>query len=81
MAFLDQLIEASVNGEKLSDDEIREEVDAVMFAGHDTTATCMSWFLYCMARNPQEQVRSINIFMTNSNSVKLIFTIFQDIVF
>ena len=57
---MDLLIEASENGGKLSNREIREEVDAVMFAGHDTTATCMSWFLYCMARNPHEQVQSIH---------------------
>ena len=60
LTFLDLLIEASENGQKLSDREIREEIDAVMFAGHDTTATCMSWFLYCMARNPLEQVQSIH---------------------
>ena len=57
LAFLDLLIEASENGEKLSDDDIREEVDTFMFAGHDTTATAMGWFLYCMARNPHEQVK------------------------
>ena len=26
-----------------------------MFAGHDTTASAMTWFCYCIARHPEEQ--------------------------
>lgn len=55
LAFLDLLIKASENGAELSDDDIREEVDTVMFAGHDTTASAMTWFLYCIARHPEQQ--------------------------
>merc|ERR1711911_230679 len=39
----------------LTDDDIREEVDLSMFAGHDTTASAMTWFLYCIAKHPKEQ--------------------------
>ncbi|XP_046449670.1 cytochrome P450 4c3-like [Daphnia pulex] len=55
LAFLDLLIAASENGANLSDDDIREEVDTVMFAGHDTTASAMTWFLYCLAMHPHHQ--------------------------
>ena len=29
----------------------------IHFQGHDTTATAMNWFLYCMASNPDCQVK------------------------
>lgn len=35
--------------------EIRENVDAVMFAGHDTGSSSVSWFLYQMAINQHHQ--------------------------
>nr|KAF6381633.1 cytochrome P450 family 4 subfamily B member 1 [Pipistrellus kuhlii] len=45
------------NGIKLSDADLRAEVDTFMFEGHDTTTSGISWFLYCMALNPEHQDR------------------------
>ncbi|KAL5015974.1 hypothetical protein ScPMuIL_005563 [Solemya velum] len=57
--FLDILLTAKDDeGKGLTDEEIREQVDTFMFAGHDTTATATSWFLYALGQHPdlQEEV-------------------------
>jgi len=55
MAFLDLMIEASQNGVVINDEEIKEQVDTIMFEGHDTTAAGSSFFLCQMAAHPEIQ--------------------------
>nr|XP_004672229.2 cytochrome P450 4A11-like [Jaculus jaculus] len=54
--FLDILLFSNMeNGSSLSDEDLRAEVDTFMFAGHDTTATGISWILYALATHPNHQ--------------------------
>ncbi|XP_077306432.1 cytochrome P450 4B1-like [Lithobates pipiens] len=54
--FLDILLCAKdEKGQGLSDEDMRAEVDTFMFEGHDTTASGISWALYCMAKYPEHQ--------------------------
>lgn len=58
MAFLDLMIEASQSGVVINDEEIKEQVDTIMFEGHDTTAAGSSFFLCMMGvhQDIQEKV-------------------------
>ena len=60
LAFLDMLINSETeNGGKLSVQDLREEVDTFMFAGHDTNATSLIWTLYLLGQNIKEQNKLI----------------------
>ncbi|XP_046607278.1 cytochrome P450 4C1-like [Neodiprion virginianus] len=54
-AFLDLLMELTHNGEKFTDDELREEVDTMMLAGNDTTAIVNSFVMLMLASYPNVQ--------------------------
>ncbi|KAG7202822.1 hypothetical protein KM043_009979 [Ampulex compressa] len=54
-ALLDLLLEMSQDGAVLTDEDIREEVNTFMYAGHDTMATSISWIIYALGRHPQYQ--------------------------
>ncbi|XP_075051493.1 ultra-long-chain fatty acid omega-hydroxylase-like isoform X1 [Mixophyes fleayi] len=49
------LLSKDEDGNQLSDEEMRDEVDTFMFEGHDTTASGLSWILYNLARHPEYQ--------------------------
>uniref|UniRef100_A0A9L0JLK0 Uncharacterized protein n=1 Tax=Equus asinus TaxID=9793 RepID=A0A9L0JLK0_EQUAS len=49
------LLAKDEDGKELSDEDIRAEAESFMFAGHDTTASGLSWVLYNLARHPEHQ--------------------------
>lgn len=57
MALLDVLLQSTIDGAPLSDEDIREEVDTFMFEGHDTTTSAISFCLYEISRHPEVQQR------------------------
>lgn len=59
MALLDVLLQSTIDGAPLSDEDIREEVDTFMFEGHDTTTSAISFCLYEISRHPEVQKRLV----------------------
>ena len=57
--FLDILLSArDDDGTGLTDLEIRNEVDTFLAEGHDTSATGLTWMLYCFAKYPEYQSKA-----------------------
>ncbi|XP_071498886.1 cytochrome P450 4V2-like [Diadema antillarum] len=57
IAFLDLLIQMHREDPSFTLADVQEEVDDVMFAGHDTTAAAVSWSLYLIGLHPGIQAR------------------------
>lgn len=55
MALLDVLLQATVEGKPLSNEDICEEVETFMFEGHDTTTSGISFALFLISRHPEVQ--------------------------
>jgi cytochrome P450 len=45
------------DGSSLTDDEVRDQVMTLMFAGHDTSTSTLSFLVYELARNPSALAR------------------------
>ena len=59
LAFLDLLLESANNGALINDREIKEQVDTIMFEGHDTTAAASSFFLSLMGVHQEIQEKVV----------------------
>jgi cytochrome P450 family 135 len=56
---LSQLVTAQVDGDRLSDAELRDQMVTLLLAGHETTATALAWTLHDLARDPLLQDKVI----------------------
>ncbi|KAH8360758.1 hypothetical protein KR084_008293 [Drosophila pseudotakahashii] len=56
-ALLDTLLRATVDGQPLTDKQIRDEVNTFIFEGHDTTTSAVSFCLYLLSRHETVQQR------------------------
>jgi cytochrome P450 family 4 len=57
MAFLDILLQSTINGQPLTNMDIREEVDTFMFEGHDTTSSGIAFAIHLLAAHPKVQAK------------------------
>ncbi|MGE7780490.1 cytochrome P450 [Peribacillus sp. NPDC097264] len=46
-----------VGGLGMSDQQVRDEVMTIFLAGHDTTATALSWTLYLLSQHPEVEAK------------------------
>ncbi|XP_070497080.1 cytochrome P450 4d2-like [Chironomus tepperi] len=57
MCLLDVLLQSTIDGKPLSNEDIQEEVDTFTFAGHDTTTNAICFTLHMIAKHPEVQQR------------------------
>ncbi|XP_063696375.1 cytochrome P450 4d2-like [Culicoides brevitarsis] len=69
-ALLDILLQAKIDGEPLSNDDIQAEVKTFMLAGHETTANSLSFTTYLLAKYPEVQEKLWNEIKSNNLDVK-----------
>jgi cytochrome P450 family 135 len=48
---LSRLLRVEVDGDRLTDEELRDQLVTLLLAGHETTATVLGWVLYELGRN------------------------------
>ncbi|KAG8196950.1 hypothetical protein JTE90_009009 [Oedothorax gibbosus] len=57
LALLDLLLDLHLKDETFTLEDVAEEVDNFMFAGHDTTSSGISWALYMLGTYPEIQLK------------------------
>ena len=55
---LSRLLAVSVDGDALSDEELRDQLITLLLAGHETTATALAWTFHELARLPAQHARA-----------------------
>lgn len=56
--LLSRMMRPDANGEALTDAELRDQLVTFLLAGHETTATTLSWVLHELAHRPEMQERA-----------------------
>lgn len=46
-------VEDADTGEKMSNEQIQDEVITIFLAGHETTAVALTWLMHCLDENPE----------------------------
>ncbi|APR81288.1 cytochrome P450 [Minicystis rosea] len=46
------------HGDRMSDKQVRDEIVTLFIAGHETTATALTWSLYLLGRHPEAHARA-----------------------
>ncbi|GJQ77316.1 hypothetical protein Trydic_g20296, partial [Trypoxylus dichotomus] len=58
-SLLDILLEAEIDGRPLTNTELIDETQSFLFAGHDTSAMCISLCLYCLSKHQYVQANVV----------------------
>ena len=58
------------DGSTLSDEELRDQVMTLLFAGHDTTTSTVAFLFYELARNP-EQLESLDLELAIDETLRM----------
>lgn len=48
---------ATPEGDKVTDQELRDQMMTMLLAGHETTANLLTWVFYLLAKNPEAEAR------------------------
>ncbi|HEX6149908.1 cytochrome P450 [Nocardioides sp.] len=55
---LSQLIRVADGGDRLTDEELRDQLITLLLAGHETTASALAWTLHEVGRDPHQRERA-----------------------